>query len=568
MKQRKRVLQLARKQSEERVNDYNPLLLMLWRANVDIQYVAESSLALAHYVTGYVTKAEKSHIQDIWEEIKDSGDVYKSLFKLGVRTLSSREVGLYEATDLLLGDHLCEKSDAVVWVPAKMPHKRSRRLKAHSDLIALGESDPESEDIFLDNLLSTYYPNRPDKLEGMCLHDFVATIDYYHKDGSGNRTYRKLTKPKLVNHNIYDPNKENERQDYFYSLLILFVPFRDESSLVQENETPEQAFERLLPDNDDCSAYHSRLQKMLKARETLKNINDARQADPAERLDNKEDDDPHIQGEAKSAMKDIVDINTKKCGDLPLEERVNMLNADQRRVYDNVHSHMLHEKQHEDGQCKCNKIEPLRMFISGVGGTGKSFLIDAIRAMVCTIWPAEDLVCAVATPTGLAAFIVGGMTIHRLFQLPIEHEGREAGYWSLSKGAQKVIKTTLNNLRLLVIDEVSMVSSLNLAYVHLRLEEIFGAQDWFGGKNVLFVGDLLQLQPVNGSPVFESISKKTLLNKIGCAASVNIWKECVVYDELTINERQKSDGGYSTLLHNVRCGNVDEEIIQTLSESL
>ena len=91
----------------------------------------------------------------------------------------------------------------------------------------------------------------------------------------------------------------------------------------------------------------------------------------------------------------------------------------------------------------------------------------------------------------------------RLFQLPIEHEGKEAGYWSLSKDAQKVMKTTLRSLKLLVIDEVSMVSSLNLTYVHMRMQEIFGEDHWFGGKNVLFVGDLLQLQPVNGNPVFE-----------------------------------------------------------------
>ncbi len=40
-----------------------PLLLMLWKANIDIQFVAESSLALAHYVSGYVTKAERSNMQ-------------------------------------------------------------------------------------------------------------------------------------------------------------------------------------------------------------------------------------------------------------------------------------------------------------------------------------------------------------------------------------------------------------------------------------------------------------------------------------------------------------------------
>ncbi len=35
-------------------------------------------------------------------------------------------------------------------------------------------------------------------------------------------------------------------------------------------------------------------------------------------------------------------------------------------------------------------------------------------------------------------------------------------------------------MKLLIIDEVSMVSNINLAYIHLRLEEIFGSSDWLG----------------------------------------------------------------------------------------
>ena len=55
---------------------------------------------------------------------------------------------------------------------------------------------------------------------------------------------------------------------------------------------------------------------------------------------------------------------------------------------------------------------------------------------------------------------------------------------------------------LLIIGEVSMLPNLNLAYIHLRLEEIFGdTTNWFGVTNVLFVGDILQLPPVNGQPV-------------------------------------------------------------------
>uniref|UniRef100_A0A1X7SED2 ATP-dependent DNA helicase n=1 Tax=Amphimedon queenslandica TaxID=400682 RepID=A0A1X7SED2_AMPQE len=124
------------------------------------------------------------------------------------------------------------------------------------------------------------------------------------------------------------------------------------------------------------------------------------------------------------------------------------------------------------------------MFISGVGGTGKSFLIEAIKCLVDDIWHSKSrkIMCLVA-PTGIAAFNVGGLTIHRLFQLPIEHEGMTAGYWALNKEAQKRIKMTLKNLKITIVDEVSMVSSLNLAYLHLRLENMFGTDKWFGSKN-------------------------------------------------------------------------------------
>ena len=82
------------------------------------------------------------------------------------------------------------------------------------------------------------------------------------------------------------------------------------------------------------------------------------------------------------------------------------------------------------------------------------------------------------------------------------------------------MKTTLCSVKVFIIDEVSMVSSLNLAYMHLRLEELFGSNDRFGSKNMLFMGDLLQLQPVNRHPVFEKITQKSLQHKLGCATSV------------------------------------------------
>ena len=83
----------------------------------------------------------------------------------------------------------------------------------------------------------------------------------------------------------------------------------------------------------------------------------------------------------------------------------------------------------------------------------------------------------------------------------MEHDSKQAGYLLLSRASQKAMKTALRSFKILVIDEVSMVSSLNLIYIHMRMQELFETDAWFGGKHVLFVSDLLQLPPVNGSPI-------------------------------------------------------------------
>ena len=64
----------------------------------------------------------------------------------------------------------------------------------------------------------------------------------------------------------------------------------------------------------------------------------------------------------------------------------------------------------------------------------------------------------------------------------------------------------MHNVTLVIIDEVSMVSNVTLLYIHLRLTEIFQTQEvedgWFGKRNMLFLGDLLQLPPVFEGPVY------------------------------------------------------------------
>ena len=177
---------------------------------------------------------------------------------------------------------------------------------------------------------------------------------------------------------------------------------------------------------------------MLVAKVSDTAINKARDADGVEeKIDMADDDQPQLLGEAKSAMKDVADMAVKQTSTLSLEERMAMLNVDQRRVFDNIKVHLLHQEQHDSKSCSCD-FTPLRMFVSGVGGTGKSFLIETIDQLTSETWPSGGTTCAIAAPTGLAAFNVGGMTLHRLFQLPIEHDGKTSMYWPLPKASHKV----------------------------------------------------------------------------------------------------------------------------------
>ena len=301
-----------------RVNDYNPLLLLLWRTNLDIQFIAENSLALSHYVTGYITKAEKSYLHELWDEVGSSESLYSRLWSFGVRSLRNRECGLYEASDILLGDHLTEKSQTIQWVAADQPHKRKRCLRNHDKLQELCESHPDSVNIFDNNNIDTFYPARPAELEDVCLYDFIKWYTLSEVDSAGNRKYRKLTKPCLPNHKLYDPSKEDQREDYYYSLLLLFVPFRCESNLIGTHKSAEQAFHEFLSSRSEMQDHHEKLIKMLEAQNKIKEINE--HWDPIEDECPKEDENNgagglEIAGEAMNDMHDADchDKNVSAC---------------------------------------------------------------------------------------------------------------------------------------------------------------------------------------------------------------------------------------------------------------
>ena len=99
-------------------------------------------------------------------------------------------------------------------------------------------------------------------------------------------------------------------------------------------------------------------------------------------------------------------------------------------------------------------------------------------------------------PTGAAAIQVDGTTIHTALGIPVGHFGTKLPPFHDKMKCSS--RNHLSDLKVIIIDEISMVSNELLFYMHLRLNEIFGSvnNDRFAGLTVIVVGDLLQLPPV------------------------------------------------------------------------
>lgn len=144
------------------------------------------------------------------------------------------------------------------------------------------------------------------------------------------------------------------------------------------------------------------------------------------------------------------------------------------------------------------------VFLTGKAGTGKTTLL---RKIIQTTHKNT----VVVAPTGIAALNAGGVTIHSMFQLPFggfipeytagssiseyqKFETKNTLVKHFRMSGQK--KAVLLNMELLIIDEVSMLRADLLDAIDFMLRKVRRNDTPFGGVQVLFIGDLLQLPPV------------------------------------------------------------------------
>lgn len=147
------------------------------------------------------------------------------------------------------------------------------------------------------------------------------------------------------------------------------------------------------------------------------------------------------------------------------------------------------------------------VFLTGKAGTGKSTFLKYI----CAHTKKKHVVLA---PTGIAAINAEGVTLHSFFKLPFRPMLPDDPDLSLKNGRifeffkyRKEHRKLISEVELIIIDEISMVRADIIDSVDRILRVFSGNMRLpFGGKQLLFVGDVFQLEPVVPSDQKEILS--------------------------------------------------------------
>ena len=382
---------------------------------------------------------------------------------------------------------------------------------------------------------------------------------------------KQKLKTALVYHHEFDPYVDPEK--YYFSLLILFKPWRKETELLGKSTTYKEAFKQSVNNFPQLQEYDKVKKKIMNSKKKVEDeVSKKCEKIDEEGVDSEpedvEIDDANAVDQAMcdfDAINNVDNISTQE----ELDARVETLNPDQRRIYDKIILAIIHSLKHAIKSCQCDSLQPLLLYVSGFGGTGKSYLIKTIMAWAYVQTNVVKNKCKIvlAAPTGISAAGISGMTLHSALSLPIEHNGKLT-YLPLTGAKLQQIQACMRHVNCVMIDEISMVSNMTLLHIHLRLTEIFGNNNWFGLQNVIVFGDLLQLPPVKGEEVFLSLTEDQVKSATGMmSTNLSLWSH-FLYDELTLNQRQKNDTNakFKDCLSRIRIGVVLPQDVSLLSD--
>ena len=591
------------------VNNYFKEGLMAWEANLDIQPVFDKYKAIA-YMCAYLSKSEDECTNAMKDAMKDAlqnkSDKYEQMKSIANAYINKRECSVQECVyHILSGQWLRKTYPGVVFANSNIPQKRFRMCLTEKEVSELPE---DSTNIFKRNMIDRYR-DRPNKvfnggkyavLDEMCYAEFLRyyylqsskcedndyqpielTDDLIEANNSTAVCYPKVvplmsSKEKLkcrqtacvLQYHI--PNKETHPEEYAHHLLFMYFPFRDEQELLS-GSPPSYQSKASIP---DVAVVINRNRALV---EPLANDVDIAleqynrfdvDLDPYGQQENDEMEEEMINEGCSNATGDPCEPNSSSADfgfrqpeilpDDTINANIRSLNKKQREVF-NVTLKWTRDHVKNLSSKNSTKILPFHIFLTGGAGVGKSHVLKTIYMSATKVLgrkggdPGKPRVLVLA-PTGVAAINVDGTTIHCGLGINVGHK-----MYPLNDKQRASLRNKLSEVKLLIIDEVSMVSSALFYQVNQRLNEIFmcSSDKCFGGLSVLLCGDFYQLPPVRGIPLFSSSDAiKSLL-------SLNLWRKFEMV-ELTEVMRQRGDERLIELLNKVRIGIVDEIVEKDL----
>jgi hypothetical protein len=223
--------------------------------------------------------------------------------------------------------------------------------------------------------------------------------------------------------------------------------------------------------------------------------------------------------------------------------------------------------QSDDG----NDAPPqLRFFLSGPAGTGKSTVIKALVDFA-TRWGAMDAILLTAT-SGIAGVNIQGQTYHRAMGVAYDGDDGDDDGCKKSTRSSTVDKDRWSRIRVVVLDEVSMLGASRLDDINKHMKRLKANESIFGGVHMAFFGDIFQLGPVQNASLFGHRGgaaskgsngkeyKKATLN------GIRLWHSLNACLELTTCVRQQSDTEFADALGRYRTAELTRSDLKLVNQ--
>ena len=206
-------------------------------------------------------------------------------------------------------------------------------------------------------------------------------------------------------------------------------------------------------------------------------------------------------------------------------------------------------------------VKPLYLNVCGKAGCGKSFVLKICRKHYLSEDKPDFM--KIGGPTGSAAFLVKGTTLHKMLKLKINNS--QGPIKDLKGKALEDLQTAFEDVHLLVIDEKSMIGQYMLYMIDRRLREAKPTQANlpFGGVSVVLMGDFGQLVPVKDPPLYaehEEGSKWAKNPQIN--AGKHLYKSLFVKNTIILDEVMRQGKGqerFKETLERLRDGKFNKE---------